>query len=78
MGEESKRLKEELAKRLIKATEKVLPDLSQHIVTRDVSTALTYERYTLSSKGALYNVDIAPDRAGDNGLQTKTPIDGCI
>jgi len=75
-GEEYRRLKEELANRLIKAAEKVIPDLSQHIVTRDVSTPMTFERYTLSSEGALYDVAITPDQAGENRLQTETPIEG--
>ena len=75
-GKEYKRLKDELADRLIKAAEKVIPDLSQHIVTRDVATPMTYERYTLSSEGAWYDVAITPDQGGDNRLQIETPIEG--
>ncbi|MGB3863930.1 MAG: FAD-dependent oxidoreductase [Candidatus Aminicenantaceae bacterium] len=75
-GEEYKRLKEELADRLIKAAEKVIPNLSQHIVTREVDTPMTYERYTLSSEGAWYDVALTPDQAGENRLQIKTPIEG--
>lgn len=75
-GEEYQRLKEDLADRLIKAAEKVIPDLSQHIVIKDVATPMTYERYTLSSEGAWYDVAVTPDQAGENRLQTETPIEG--
>lgn len=75
-GEGYKRLKEELADRLIKAAEKVIPDLSQHIVTRDVATPMTFERYTLSSEGAWYDAAVTPDQAGENRLGTETPIEG--
>jgi phytoene desaturase len=75
-GEEYKGLKEELAKRLIKAAEKVIPDLSQHIVISEVATPMTYERYTLSSEGAWYDVAATPDQACENRLQVETPIEG--
>jgi len=75
-GEEYKKLKEELADRVIEAAEKVIPDLSQHIVTRDVSTPMTFERYTMSSEGAWYDVAVTPDQAHKNRLETKTPIEG--
>ena len=75
-GGQYKQLKDELAERLIKAAEKVIPDLSQHIVARDVATPMTYERYTLSNEGAWYDAASTPDQAGQNRLQTEAPIEG--
>ena len=75
-GEEYKRLKEELADKAIEAAEKVIPDLSKHIVIKDIATPMTYERYTLSSEGAWYDVALTPDQAGKNRKESTTPIEG--
>jgi len=45
-------IKEEIAQKIIRITEKVIPGLSSHIVVRDASTPLTYERKTLNTHGA--------------------------
>jgi phytoene dehydrogenase-like protein len=47
-----RRLKEEIAERLIAIAEGIIPDLSKHIVVKEIATPLTYERYTLNSEGA--------------------------
>jgi phytoene dehydrogenase-like protein len=45
-------LKEEMAHKIIGITEKVIPGLSSHIMVRNASTPLTYERETLNRHGA--------------------------
>ena len=45
-------IKEEIAQKIIGITEKVIPGLSNHIMVRDASTPLTYERTTLNRHGA--------------------------
>ena len=45
-------IKEEIAQKIIGITEKVIPGLSSHIMVRDASTPLTYERETLNTHGA--------------------------
>jgi prolycopene isomerase len=45
-------IKEEIAQKIIGITEKVIPGLSSHIIVRDASTPLTYERKTLNTHGA--------------------------
>jgi phytoene dehydrogenase-like protein len=45
-------IKDEIAQKIIGITEKVIPGLSRHIVVRDASTPLTYERMTLNTRGA--------------------------
>lgn len=44
-------IKEEIAQKIIGVTEKVVPGLSNHIMARDASTPLTYERMTLNRHG---------------------------
>jgi prolycopene isomerase len=45
-------IKEEIAQKIIGITEKVIPGLSSHIIVRDASTPLAYERMTLNTQGA--------------------------
>jgi prolycopene isomerase len=45
-------IKEEIAQKIIGIAEKVIPGLSSHIMVRDASTPLTYERTTLNTHGA--------------------------
>ncbi|MEW6605975.1 MAG: NAD(P)/FAD-dependent oxidoreductase [bacterium] len=46
--------KEEMANRLIKRAEQIIPDLSNYIEIKEIATPLTLERYTLNSEGACY------------------------
>ena len=45
-------IKEEIAQNIIDIAEKVIPGLSSHIMVRDASTPVTYERITLNTHGA--------------------------
>jgi phytoene dehydrogenase-like protein len=45
-------IKEEIAQKIIEVTERVIPGLSSHIIVRDASTPITYERETLNTRGA--------------------------
>jgi len=45
-------IKEEIAQKIIGIAEQVIPGLSSHIMVRDASTPLTYERMTLNRRGA--------------------------
>jgi phytoene desaturase len=70
-GKEYAELKEALADKLIAAAEEIIPQLSQHIVCKDIATPLTFERYTLNSEGASYGWFPAP---GAKLRSQKTPI----
>ncbi|PIU60177.1 hypothetical protein COS86_00320 [Candidatus Bathyarchaeota archaeon CG07_land_8_20_14_0_80_47_9] len=52
--EQYQSLKKEVVDRMIKIAEKVIPNLSKHIVVEDAATPLTFERYTWNSEGAWY------------------------
>jgi phytoene dehydrogenase-like protein len=67
-GKEYKLLKEQFADGLIKAAEQIIPDLSEHIVQKDISTPLTYNRYTLSSEGSWYDIAKIP------GQKSRGPL----
>ena len=49
--EEYESLKEDISERMIEAAENVIPDLGKHVLVKDVSTPLTYERYTGATEG---------------------------
>jgi phytoene dehydrogenase-like protein len=70
------RLKEEISQNMVKAAEKVIPELADHIVVRDISTPLTYERYTGATEGGWYDIDCSPRQANLGRIRNKTPING--
>ena len=65
--------KREFAEFLIKKAEKIIPNLSKHIVVQDAATPKTFERYTSMPEGAIYafNQSINIKRP-----YFKTPIKG--
>jgi len=57
--------KREVAERLIERAEKVIPNLSKHVIVIDAATPRTFERYTSMPEGAIY--------AFDQSINTKRP-----
>lgn len=57
-GREYKKLKEQVADQLIASAENIISGLSQHIVCKDTATPLTYERYTLNTRGSIMGWDL--------------------
>lgn len=51
-SDEYRKLKEEFAGKMIVRAEKYLPGLSQHIVSMDIATPITLQRYTLNDLGS--------------------------
>lgn len=51
-GVEYQQRKKEIAMRLIKQAEKVIPGISKHIEVMEIATPKTYERYTHNTNGA--------------------------
>jgi prolycopene isomerase len=70
-GKEYAELKEALADKLIASAGKIIPQLSEHIVCKDIATPLTFERYTLNSEGASHGWFPAP---GAKLRSQKTPF----
>jgi prolycopene isomerase len=69
-------LKEDFSEKMIKAAEHIIPGLGSHIVLKDVSTPLTFERYTGARGGAWYDIDCSPRQALMGRIRNKTPIKG--
>lgn len=74
--DEYKKLKEDISERMIKAAENLIPDLGKHVIVKDVSTPLTYERYTGATEGGWYDIDCSPKQAILGRIRNKTPIRG--
>ena len=53
-GSSYKKLKDEIMHQLIKTAERVIPELSEHIILSEAATPLTLERYTQNYRGAAY------------------------
>jgi hypothetical protein len=54
----------------------VIPDLREHIVYRDASTPITQERFTLSTGGACYGLEMTIDQLGPFRPDVTTAIPG--
>ncbi|MCJ7663984.1 MAG: NAD(P)/FAD-dependent oxidoreductase [Desulfobacterales bacterium] len=66
-------IKEEMAQKIMGIAEKVIPGLSSHVMVRDASTPLTYERETLNMHGATMGWYLAAKEFSRIRSQ-KTPI----
>jgi prolycopene isomerase len=74
-GEQYQRLKQRVADDLISSAENVIPGLSQHIVCRNIATPLTYERYTLNTKGSMMGWILSSGNLASLSLMgPRTPI----
>lgn len=76
-------LKVSVAKQLINIAEGIIPNLSKVIVSEDIATPLTYERYTLNSEGASagWNWNSRYSLLTDYGSRSgslKTPIENLL
>lgn len=73
---EYRRLKEDMMKRMIEKAEKIIPELSSHIIYQEVATPITLERKTLNTQGAMYGLAATPKQIGPGRFKNRTPIKG--
>lgn len=69
-------VKEKLAEAVLDTATMVIPDLREHIVYRDASTPITQERFTLSTGGACYGLEMTIDQLGPFRPDVRSPIPG--
>jgi all-trans-retinol 13,14-reductase len=69
-------VKQKLAEAVLDTASRVLPDLREHIVYQDASTPITQERFTLSTAGACYGLEMTMDQLGPFRPDVSTPIPG--
>lgn len=68
--------KERLAEAVLDTASLVIPDLRDRIVYRDASTPVTQERFTLSTGGAVYGLEMTIDQLGPFRPSVRTAIPG--
>lgn len=66
--------KEEIAWKLIRRAEAVLPGLSDRIEVMEVGTPRTIERYTSHDRGAVYGFALSPEQSFNKRLKQTGPI----
>lgn len=75
-GAEYRRLKENIMGRIIEKAEKIIPDLSSHIIYQEAATPITLERHTLNTQGAIYGLAATPEQIGPGRFKNRAPIKG--
>jgi phytoene dehydrogenase-like protein len=73
---EYRAFKDELTDAMVAGAEEAIPDIRDHIIWKEAATPITQERYTLSTGGTSYGLEIATDQFGPNRPTPKTEIDG--
>jgi all-trans-retinol 13,14-reductase len=71
-GEEYDILKEQIGKRLVKAAERYIPNLSEHLDHVEYATPLSNEYWVNAVKGGLYGPEQTPDQMGPGRFSTFT------
>jgi all-trans-retinol 13,14-reductase len=69
-------VKAQLTEKLIDVAQAVVGDVRGHVVWKEAATPLTHTRYTLSSDGTSYGIELATDQIGPRRPAAKTPIGG--
>ena len=73
---EYRRRKEALMDHLIDVSESVIPDLRRHIVWKEAATPVSQERFTRSTGGTSYGIEMSCSQAGPMRLGPRTEIEG--
>lgn len=73
---EYQKKKKEVTEIIIKKVEKFIPDLSKHIVVKELGTPKTMFRYTFNPEGSIYGPSQIVEQSGVNRLQPFTPVKG--
>jgi phytoene dehydrogenase-like protein len=73
---EYRRRKDDLAARLVRAAERVVPGLGAHIDWEETATPVTQERFTYSTGGTSYGIEFACDQMGPLRIGPGTDVRG--
>ncbi|TAK56800.1 MAG: NAD(P)/FAD-dependent oxidoreductase [Dehalococcoidia bacterium] len=68
--------KDRLTELMIDGAENALPGIREHIVWKEAATPITQERYTLSTGGTSYGIEMAVDQSGPARPAPATEIPG--
>lgn len=75
-GQAYQERKEQYTEALVDRAAAVIPGLREHIVWQEAGTPVTQERYTLSTEGVSYGIDLSWQQFGPLRPGPKTPIKG--
>ncbi|HNF83941.1 MAG TPA: hypothetical protein PLE13_08145, partial [Solirubrobacterales bacterium] len=70
--------KDRLTEQLIDRAEDQLGEIRSHILWKEAATPMTQTRYTLSTGGSSYGIELATDQFGPLRLEYRTPIEGLV
>ncbi len=73
---EYRKRKEALVDHLIDVSESVIPNLREHIVWREAATPISQERFTRSTGGTSYGIEMSCSQAGPMRVGPRTEIEG--
>ncbi len=68
-------LKEHLKRSLLNAADNIIPSLSDHIISCEVSTPLSNEYYVRATRGSSYGTEKTLNNLGPKGYQNKTEVE---
>lgn len=68
--------KAEVAERLVRAADRVLPGIRDHIHWQEAATPVTQERFTRSTGGTSYGIEMATDQIGPFRMGPRTDVEG--
>jgi phytoene dehydrogenase-like protein len=69
-------LKQQLTEILLQRAEQVLPGVRRHVVWSELGTPRTQQRYTLSSEGGAYGIEMNAQQMGPGRPRAQTEIGG--
>jgi phytoene dehydrogenase-like protein len=69
-------IKDAFTERVVDAAERMIPGIREHIIWKEASTPLTHEKFTLSTGGTSYGIEIALDQVGPNRPGHATEVAG--
>jgi len=65
-----------LEERMLDQVERVMPGFIRDVVWQESATPLTQERFTLSTGGTSYGLELSPDQMGEGRFPIATEIEG--
>jgi len=71
-----RRRKDDLSERLIAAAEALIPDIRAHIAWQESATPVSQERFTRSTGGTSYGIEMSLDQVGPLRMSHRTEIPG--
>ena len=73
---EYRKRKNEVVESLIATASRLIPDLREHIVWKEAATPVSQERFTHSTGGTSYGIEMSCSQAGPMRIGPRTEIEG--